>query len=68
MSFANQFSAHLDLVQRHESGDALEDHVYDIPQEMDENIGRLKLETMGIEIDSLTEKQEVYATDYSAGT
>ena len=68
MSFANQFNAHLDLVQRHERGEDLEDHVYDIPQEMDENIGRLKLETMGIEIDSLTEEQEVYATDYSAGT
>jgi adenosylhomocysteinase len=68
MSFANQFKAHLDLVQRKERGEELDDHVYDIPQEMDEEIGRLKLETMGIDIDSLTDEQEVYATDYSAGT
>jgi adenosylhomocysteinase len=68
MSFANQFNAHLDLVQRAERGEALDDHVYDIPQEMDEEIGRKKLATMGIDIDSLTEEQEVYATDYSAGT
>jgi hypothetical protein len=30
MSFANQFRAHLDLVQRHESDAMLEDKVYDI--------------------------------------
>ena len=68
MSFANQFKAHLDLLQRSERGGELDDHVFDIPQEMDEEIGRLKLHTMGIEIDSLSEEQEVYATDYSAGT
>jgi adenosylhomocysteinase len=68
MSFANQFRAHLDLVQRHESEEPLEDHVYDIPQEMDDEIARIKLHTMGIEIDDLSEDQETYATDYSAGT
>ena len=68
MSFANQFRAHLDLVERHESGEELEPHVIDIPQEFDEEIGRVKLETMGVEIDALTEEQKIYATDYSAGT
>ncbi len=68
MSFANQFRAHLELVRRHESGETLENTVYDIPQEMDEEIGRIKLETMGIGIDSLTDEQVAYATDYSAGT
>jgi adenosylhomocysteinase len=68
MSFANQFRAHLDLVERDRRGEPLEDHVYDIPQEMDDEIARIKLHTMGIEIDSLSEDQETYATDYSAGT
>ena len=68
MSFANQFRAHLDLVQRHESGEDLDPHVIDIPQTFDEEIGALKLETMGVEIDALTAEQEAYATDYSAGT
>jgi adenosylhomocysteinase len=68
MSFANQFRAHLDLVQRHESDEMLEDKVYDIPQEMDDEIARVKLNTMGVEIDGLSEEQEHYATDYSAGT
>ena len=68
MSFANQFRAHLDLIQRHESGETLEDKVYDIPQEMDDEIARVKLDTMGVQIDALSEDQEHYATDYSAGT
>ena len=68
MSFANQFRAHFDLIERYESDAPLEDHVYDIPQEMDDEIARIKLDTMGIEIDALTDEQEHYATDYSAGT
>jgi adenosylhomocysteinase len=68
MSFANQFRAHLDLVQRNESGPTLEDRVYDIPQEMDDEIARIKLDTMGVQIDALSDEQEHYATDYSAGT
>jgi adenosylhomocysteinase len=68
MSFANQFRAHFDLIERYESDTPLEDHVYDIPQEMDDAIARIKLDTMGIDIDALTDEQEHYATDYSAGT
>ena len=68
MSFANQFRAHFDLIERYESDIPLEDHVYDIPQEMDDAIARIKLDTMGIDIDALTDEQEHYATDYSAGT
>ncbi len=68
MSFANQFMAHLSLVQKHEAGDRFEDTVIDLPEELDQEIARIKLETMGIDIDSLTEEQEAYATDYSAGT
>lgn len=68
MSFANQFMAHLSLVQKDEAGDAYENTVIDLPVELDQEIAQIKLETMGIDIDSLTEEQEYYATDYSAGT
>jgi adenosylhomocysteinase len=68
MSFANQFQAHLSLVRQHESGDAPGPHVIDLPEELDQEIARIKLETMGIDIDSLTDEQVTYSTDYSAGT
>jgi adenosylhomocysteinase len=68
MSFANQFQAHLALIRRHESGETLPKAVIDLPVELDQEIARIKLETMGLSIDSLTEDQIAYATDYSAGT
>jgi adenosylhomocysteinase len=68
MSFANQFQAHLALIERHEAGETLPNAVIDLPKELDQEIARIKLETMGLSIDSLTEEQVVYATDYSAGT
>ncbi len=68
MSFANQFNAHLTLVQKHEAGEDLGPHVIDLPEELDQHIARIKLATMGIEIDALSDEQEAYATDYSAGT
>ena len=68
MSFANQFMAHLDLVQRHESGEKLEPTVVDLPEELDQHIAGIKMETMGLGLDVLSEEQIAYATDYSAGT
>ncbi len=68
MSFANQFQAHLALIQRHEAGETLPNAVIDLPEELDQEIARIKLETMGLSIDSLTDEQVAYATDYSAGT
>ena len=68
MSFANQFMAHLSLVQKSEAGDELLNTVIDLPVELDQEIAGIKLETMGLNIDSLTNEQVVYATDYSAGT
>jgi adenosylhomocysteinase len=68
MSFANQFMAHLTLVQAHERGDALQPIVYDLPEELDQQIASVKLETMGLMIDTLTEEQLAYVTDYAAGT
>ena len=68
MSFANQFMAHLSLVQAHEAGKQLPNTVMNLPEEVDADIARLKLGTMGIQIDTLTAEQVTYASDYSAGT
>lgn len=68
MSFANQFNAHLKLVQAHQRGERLENTVIDLPEALDQEIASVKLETMGISIDKLTDEQTAYATDYSAGT
>lgn len=65
MSFANQFMGMMYLA---ENGRKLENKVYDITKEQDQEIAGLKLETMGLTLDELTEEQKKYATDYSAGT
>jgi len=68
MSFANQFMAHLSLVQKKENGEDLAPRVIDLPVELDQEIALIKLHTMGFNIDALTPEQVVYATDYAAGT
>ncbi|MGB3976938.1 MAG: adenosylhomocysteinase [bacterium] len=65
MSFSNQLMA---LVELAKSGKTLEKQVYKLPEELDQEIARIKLGTVGIEIDALTEDQIAYLTDYSAGT
>jgi len=65
MSFANQL---LSLVRLAKEGNQYENKVYDIPEEQDEELGRIKLETMGMKIDTLTEEQEKYTTAYEVGT
>jgi adenosylhomocysteinase len=65
MSFANQALA---MVRLAREGAAMEKRVYTLPPEQDEEIARLKLETLGVTIDELTEDQKAYAVDYSAGT
>ncbi len=65
MSFANQALA---MVRLAREGSTMENRVYTLPPEQDEEIARLKLETMGITIDELTDEQRAYAVDYSAGT
>jgi adenosylhomocysteinase len=68
MSFANQFMSQLRLVELHKKGKRLGNKVHDIPQEQDQEIGSVKLATMGYKIDKLTEEQEEYIDNYSAGT
>jgi adenosylhomocysteinase len=68
MSFANQFMAHKRIIDTHERGETLENTVIDLPKEVDQHIATIKLETMDMAIDTWTDEQEVYATDYAAGT
>ena len=65
MSFANQF---LGLIKLAQEGKDLENKVYTLSNEQDEEVAQLKLETMGLSIDKLSEDQIKYATDYSSGT
>jgi adenosylhomocysteinase len=65
MSFANQaLSAEFVVANAGE----LERRVYDVPEEIDREIARLKLETMGVEIDELTEEQARYLASWDEGT
>jgi adenosylhomocysteinase len=65
MSFANQaLSAEYMLGHAEE----LEQSVYDVPEEIDLEIARLKLEAMGVEIDVLTPEQERYLASWEEGT
>jgi len=49
-------------------GGELEARVYSVPKEIDEWVARLKLKSMGIEIDTLTEEQEQYLRSWESGT
>ena len=42
--------------------------MYPVPEEIDAEIARLKLESMGVEIDTLTEEQERYLASWDEGT
>ena len=48
--------------------DELEPKVYDVPLEMDEKVARLKMKALGVEIDTLTEAQVAYLSDWKEGT
>jgi adenosylhomocysteinase len=65
MSFANQ-ALSAEYIVRH-AGE-LEHRVYDVPEDIDREIARLKLETMGVEIDSLTDEQARYLASWDEGT
>ena len=65
MSFANQA---LGAEWIAENATQLEKKVYELPPEVDEEIARLKLHAMGVQIDYLTEEQKHYLTSWQAGT
>ncbi|MEA2702633.1 MAG: adenosylhomocysteinase [Actinomycetota bacterium] len=65
MSFANQaLCAEWVLGQRK----GLEQRVYDVPADIDAEIARLKLESMGVQLDVLTPAQVEYLTSWTVGT
>jgi len=65
MSFANQF---LSMIRLAREGRTLENQVYEVPAEQDQELALIKLTTSGFAIDTLTEEQIAYLSDYSAGT
>ncbi|MBI2083914.1 MAG: adenosylhomocysteinase [Deltaproteobacteria bacterium] len=65
MSFANQSLSAEFLVK---NAKTLQKRVYDVPQEIDREIARLKLKGMGVSIDTLTTEQEKYLSSWSEGT
>ena len=65
MSFANQALAAEYLVT---SGGALQPRVHRLPEELDREIARLKLATMGLAIDTLTRDQASYLESWREGT
>ncbi len=65
MSFANQALTAEYMVKNH---DQLQKQVYGVPADIDKEIARLKLSSMGILIDSLTPEQEKYLTSWEMGT
>jgi len=65
MSFANQALAAEHLVKE---GKGLEKKVYPVPQNIDDQIARLKLKALNTEIDTLTAEQRAYLTSWEMGT
>ena len=65
MSFANQA---LSVEYAVRNADTLEQRVYVVPPVIDEEIARLKLAAMGIEIDALTDEQRRYLSSWTEGT
>jgi len=65
MSFANQ-ALSLEYIYKNAAG--LENRVYEVPEEIDRDIARLKLTGIGVEIDTLTPEQEAYLNSWKEGT
>ncbi|MFC2008228.1 adenosylhomocysteinase [Chloroflexota bacterium] len=65
MSFANQALCLEYMVKNRKK---LEPRVYPVPEEIDKQVAQLKLQSMGITIDSLTQEQMEYLSSWQAGT
>lgn len=65
MSFANQVLSAEYLIK---NADKLSNQVYEVPEEIDTEIARLKLEAMNIDIDVLTKEQVKYLSSWQEGT
>jgi len=65
MSFANQ-ALSLEYMLQHAK--EMEKQVYPVPESIDREIARLKLEAMGVDIDVLTKEQREYLASWEEGT
>jgi adenosylhomocysteinase len=65
MSFANQ-ALSAEYVARHHA--ELEPQVYTVPDAIDREVARLKLEALGIALDPMTPEQEAYTASWRQGT
>jgi adenosylhomocysteinase len=66
MSFSNQALVTAYLVKHR--GDLEKGSVYDVPVEIDEEVARLKLSSMDVDIDTMTPEQVKYVASWSEGT
>jgi adenosylhomocysteinase len=65
MSFANQALGAEFMVRHHAT---LENKVYAVPEDIDREIARLKLASMGMTIDTPTPEQQKYMSSWEEGT
>jgi adenosylhomocysteinase len=65
MSFANQALCSEFMVKNHAT---LEKRVYAVPEDLDKQVAKMKLEAMGVRIDRLTPEQEAYLAGWAEGT
>ena len=65
MSFANHALSAEYLVKSHRQ---MKGKVYQVPKDIDQEIARMKLQSMGIQIDQLTGEQEHYLASWEMGT
>lgn len=65
MSFANQALSAVFIAQNHAK---LAPGVYDVPEDIDKEVARLKLDSLGVRIDQLTQEQREYLASWDTGT
>jgi adenosylhomocysteinase len=65
MSFANQALAAEHIARHHAE---LKNRVYSVPEDIDREVARLKLESLGVHIDAMTAEQARYVTSWEEGT
>lgn len=65
MSFANQALSSEWMVKNHAK---LEKRVYAVPENLDKEIARLKLKSIGVKLDTLTKEQQKYLASWNVGT
>jgi adenosylhomocysteinase len=65
MSFANQALC-VEYLSKH--SDKLETDVFPVPKEIDDQVGQMKLDSMGMSVDTLTQEQIKYLNSWNVGT